>query len=219
MRPCPGRSLRCFRRKCRSCPHRRNRPPSDGVIRRTPERWPAPNRHPCSSAVPRRPNRARGRQGVSGCGPAVRFGRPPVRQGGVPRFRILSGRGVLLSCGRSLSFRDGVLSVCFRDGPYRLRGVCSGHGLRRLGTGVRIGYGRIPCSVGQYDCGLPYRCLFRDTGRSGEVKGRDQYPGQQCRRDGIPVRMPDALPLAGAAPAAASVSSIRWKSSRGGSSS
>ena len=116
---------------------------------------------------------------------------------GVPRLRILSGRGVLLSCGRSLSFRDGVLSVCFRDGPYRLRGVCSGHGLRRLGTGVRIGYGRIPCSVGQYDCGLPYRCLFRDTGRSGEVKGRDQYPSQQCRRDGIPVRMPDALPLAG----------------------
>ncbi len=188
MRPCPGRSLRCFRRKCRSCPHRRNRPPSGGVLRRTPERWPAPNRHLCSSAVPRRPNRARGRQGVSGCGPAVRFGRPPVRRGGrpAPPYPFRPGRSPVL---RPQSVFPGRCPLrLFRDGPYRLRGVCSGHGLRRLGTGVRIGYGRIPCSVGQYDCGLPYRCLFRDTGRSGEVKGRDQYPGQQCRRDGIPVR-------------------------------
>ncbi len=219
MRPCPGRSLRCFRRKCRSCPHRRNRPPSGGCSAILPGDGPLP-------IGIRVPPQFRGGRTGRGVGRAFPAAAPlsvsvalPYGGGSVPRLRILSGRGVLLSCGRSLSFRDGVLSVCFRDGPYRLRGVCSGHGLRRLGTGVRIGYGRIPCSVGQYDCGLPYRCLFRDTGRSGEVKGRDQYPGQQCRRDGIPVRMPDALPLAGAAPAAASVSSIRWKSSRGGSSS
>ena len=98
MRPCPGRSLRCFRRKCRSCPHRRNRPPSGGVLRHTPGRWPAPNRHPCSSAVPRRPNRARGRQGVSGCGPAVRFGRPPVRRGErpAPPYPFRPGRSPVL---------------------------------------------------------------------------------------------------------------------------
>lgn len=109
MRPCPGRSLRCFRRKCRSCPHRRNRPPSGGVLRRTPERWPAPNRHLCSSAVPRRPNRARGRQGVSGCGPAVRFGRPPVRRGGASRASVSFPAGAF-SCPAAAVCLSGTVS-------------------------------------------------------------------------------------------------------------